>query len=60
MLCVSLLDTLFKLGPALLEWSVQKLVPLDIHVDEGPMHVIYVNIVKLHEAKCFLELKHRI
>lgn len=24
------------------------------------MHVIYVNIVKLHEAKCFLELKHRI
>lgn len=48
MLCVSLLYALFKLGPALLEWSMQKLVALGIHVDKRPVHIIYVNVVKLH------------
>ena len=53
---ISLLHTSLKECPDFLQRSVHPLLALRIHVSEGPVEVVQVHVIELHQPKSLLQL----
>lgn len=52
--------TLLHVRPELLKRSMVPPLPVLIHINQRPMHIIHINILQPHQFQRLLQLQHRV